>query len=324
MGWHRIFEIDSTDDFDRLALETFRHQYETVPVYRKFCQLLRTNIEAVRHLEQIPFLPVEFFKSHRIISGQQQVQAIFESSGTTASIPSKHYVTDLQLYQKSFTEAFRKLVGAPEEMVILALLPSYLERQGSSLVYMADRLIELTNNQLSGFYLDRYDKLIATLETCEANRQPTLLLGVTFALLELAEKHPLKLEYTTIMETGGMKGRRKELVREEVHSKLISAFKVGQVYSEYGMTELLSQAYSRGGGRFTTPPWMKVLTRDTDDPLGYVHGRTGGINVIDLANQYSCSFIATQDLGKTHPDGSFEVLGRFDHSDIRGCNLMAL
>lgn len=318
------FDIRSAKQFTQKALEIFRLQYDTVPVYRKFCDLLKIDQYSVNQLDQIPFLPVELFKTHKILAKGMEPQTIFESSGTTGSTPSSHYIANLELYQHSFTRAFTKFIGKPSEMVILALLPSYLERQGSSLVYMVDQLIHLTGDDRSGFFLDQYDKLIATLRECEEEGKRTLLLGVTYALLDLAEHHKMDLNSTMIMETGGMKGRRKELVRQEVHGQLSEAFGIKDIHSEYGMTELLSQAYSKGKGRFLTPPWMKVLTRDPEDPFAIVKGRTGGINVIDLANRYSCSFIATQDLGRVHNDDTFEVIGRFDHSDIRGCNLMAL
>jgi len=324
MGGYPLFNIRTRSEFSRLALDTFRFQYESVPVYRKFCTLLKIDAQKVDGVEKIPFMPVELFKDHKVISQDHKAMTIFESSGTTGTTPSRHFIADPEMYRQSFETAFRKMVGDPENMVILALLPSYMEREGSSLVYMANQLIKLSADKRSGFYLNQYRELTETLKSCESDKKPTLLLGVTFALLELAERFPTDLGSTIVMETGGMKGRRKEMVREEVHRELKEAFGLQHIYSEYGMTELLSQAYSAGNGRFRCPPWMQILTRDPEDPFSMITGRTGGINVIDLANRYSCSFIATQDLGKLHQDGSFEVIGRFDHSDIRGCNLMAL
>ena len=317
-----IFSIKSSEDFERLAIEIFRYQYENTKVYRQFCDLLKVVPASVKKIENIPFLPIEFFKSHRVISKSVSETIIFTSSGTTGSITSKHYVSDLSLYEKSFLKAFELIYGNPSQYAILALLPSYIERGGSSLVYMADSLIKTSDIEHSGFYLKDTNALIEKLNFLEKTNQKTILLGVSYALLDLTEKQNFKLKNTIVMETGGMKGKRKELVKDELHSILQNGFGVDRIHSEYGMTELLSQAYSKGEGFFYAPPWMKILTRDTEDALSFVEGKTGGINVIDLANIYSCSFIATQDLGRTGEDGSFEVLGRFDASDIRGCNLM--
>ncbi|WP_410006888.1 acyl transferase [Aequorivita nionensis] len=319
-----IFNINTYEDFDRLALEVFRFQYNNVLVYRTFCNLLNTNVSEVKTVEHIPFLPIQFFKSNEIISENLTEQIVFTSSGTTGSITSKHYVADLKLYEKSFLKAFEKQYGNPSSFTILALLPSYLERDGSSLIYMVESLIEKSNNPNSGFYLYETDALIEKLNFLEDSGQKTILIGVSYALLDLIEKRRFQLKNTIVMETGGMKGRRKEMIKEELHQILKKGFGVQKIHSEYGMTELLSQAYSVGDGLFSCPPWMKILTRDTEDAFSYTLGKTGGINVIDLANLYSCSFIATQDLGKTFDDGTFEVLGRFDSSDIRGCNLMIL
>ncbi|HLT49443.1 MAG TPA: hypothetical protein VKZ90_03255 [Aequorivita sp.] len=319
-----IFNINTHEDFDRLALEVFRFQYNNVLVYRTFCNLLNTNVSEVKTVEHIPFLPIQFFKSNEIISENLTEQIVFTSSGTTGSITSKHYVADLKLYEKSFLKAFEKQYGNPSSFTILALLPSYLERDGSSLIYMVESLIEKSNNPNSGFYLYETDALIEKLNFLEDSGQKTILIGVSYALLDLIEKRRFQLKNTIVMETGGMKGRRKEMIKEELHQILKKGFGVQKIHSEYGMTELLSQAYSVGDGLFSCPPWMKILTRDTEDAFSYTLGKTGGINVIDLANLYSCSFIATQDLGKTFDDGTFEVLGRFDSSDIRGCNLMIL
>ncbi|WP_340064473.1 acyl transferase [Ascidiimonas aurantiaca] len=325
MNRQNVFNISSSSHFETLALEVFNYQYTHNPVYQNFCSYLKVHPQNVQSLKQIPFLPIQFFKSHKIISGSRPAEKIFTSSGTTGSTVSKHFVTYLDLYIKSFQTAFRQFYGPAQQYVILALLPSYLERDGSSLIYMTQHLIESSGHKESGFYLHDLHSLHSLLRDLESKNVKTLLLGVTFALLDFAEKYPMPLKNTFIMETGGMKGRRKEMIRDEVHKILCNAFKVPEIHSEYGMTELLSQAYSKGKGVFRCPPWMKVLTRDTEDPLSFqTSGRTGGINVIDLANIYSCSFIATQDLGKVYEDGSFEILGRFDHSDIRGCNLMAL
>lgn len=319
-----IFNINSSEDFERLAIEIFHFQYENVSVYRNFCSLLGKNPATVKHVENIPFLPIQFFKNHKVITEHLTEQAIFTSSGTTGAITSKHYVADVKLYEKSFLKAFTKQYGNPSEFAILALLPSYLERGGSSLIYMAEHLIEKTNNPNSGFYLYEIDALIAKLELLEESGQKTILIGVSYALLDLIEKRKFQLKNTIVMETGGMKGRRKEMIKEELHEILKRGFGVPKIHSEYGMTELLSQAYSIGDGIFSCPPWMKILTRDTEDALSFTFGKTGGINVIDLANLNSCAFIATQDLGKTFADGTFEILGRFDSSDVRGCNLMVL
>ena len=320
----KIFTPHTESSFVELALEIFEYQYHNLKPYGQFCQLLDRNPKQVNKLEEIPFLPIEFFKDYALSDQVDVTQAIFTSSGTTGSVPSKHFVRDLDLYHLSTDLAFRQFVGDPAEMAILALLPAYLERSGSSLVHMVDRLIRQSGHSESGFYLDDLLELAGKLKQLEAEGQPCLLIGVSFALLDLIEQGPFHLQQTLVMETGGMKGRRKEIVREELHAELAKGFGVDEIWSEYGMTELLSQAYSGGNGIFQTPSWMKVLTRDPEDPLSWVSGASGGINVIDLANVHSCSFLATQDLGRVYPDGSFEVLGRFDHSDIRGCNLMVL
>jgi len=319
-----IFNINSSEDFERLTIEVFHFQYENVAVYKQFCDLLNIRPSDVKCIEQIPFLPIQFFKSHKIVAKNLEVDTIFTSSGTTGSISSKHYVSDLRIYEKSFQKAFEKVYGKPKDFAILALLPSYLEREGSSLIYMVKKLIEKSNNQNSGFYLNEIDELIEKLDLLEKTGQKSILIGVSYALLDLIEKRKFQLKNTIVMETGGMKGRRKEMIKEELHEILKKGFDVSKIHSEYGMTELLSQAYSKGNGIFSCPPWMKILTRDTEDALSYTIGKTGGINVIDLANLHSCAFIATQDLGKTFKNGTFEIIGRFDASDIRGCNLMVL
>lgn len=318
----KIFDISSLEEFNAIALEVFQYQYLKVKVYREFCDLLKVNPSNINSTKDIPFLPIQFFKSHQVNLDSTKIEKIFTSSGTTGSITSKHYVSDINLYKKSFKKVFTQFFGEVEHLTILALLPSYLEREGSSLVYMVDNLIKRSKNPNSGFYLDNTSDLIEKLEFLEKTNQKTILLGVSYALLDLIEIKQFKLNNTIIMETGGMKGRRKEMIKEELHSILKKGFGVPQVYSEYGMTELLSQAYSKGDGLFTCPAWMKVITRDTEDAQTYIKQKTGGINVIDLANLNSCSFIATQDLGKINLDGSFEILGRFEDSDIRGCNLM--
>jgi phenylacetate-coenzyme A ligase PaaK-like adenylate-forming protein len=318
-----IFHLRTKTDFRSVALEVFHFQYGQNTVYRKFVDSLGVKPSLVKTYKEIPFLPIEFFKTHPVVCGSFEPEAVFESSGTTGMTTSRHYVKKLLLYEKSLLEGFRLFFGHPEETVFLALLPSYLERTGSSLVHMADRLIRLSGRPESGFYLHNYRQLAQRLAVLQRQKVKVILLGVTYALLDLAEQYPMDFPGLIVMETGGMKGKRREMVREELHGILQKAFGVQNIYSEYGMTELLSQAYSRGKGLFSTPPWMKVLIRDVNDPLSYVaKGKSGGINVIDLANLYSCSFIATQDLGKLHSQGQFEVLGRFDNSDVRGCNLL--
>ena len=320
-----IFQINSKKEFEKITLKVFRHQYDNNLVYQQFCNFLKKDKNNVKTVLEIPFLPIQFFKSHEVLSSKDAVQTTFTSSGTTGMQTSKHLVTDVSWYEESYRLAFSEFYGNIEDYCVLALLPSYLEREGSSLIHMVEDLITLSNHQDSGFYLNNYDELISKLIELDNSGQNVLLIGVTFALLDLIEKQNFQLKNTIIMETGGMKGKRKEMIREELHSLLCNGFGVSKIHSEYGMTELLSQAYSLGDGVFECPPWMHILIRDTEDALTYVaEGKTGGINVIDLANINSCSFIATQDLGKKQPNHSFEVLGRFDNSDIRGCNLMVI
>jgi len=320
-----IFHIASKKEFEKITLKVFRHQYDNNLVYQNFCNLLKKNKMNVKSIAEIPFLPIQFFKSHDVISSTDPVQITFTSSGTTGTNTSRHLVTDLNYYEESFRLGFSQFYGNIEDYVVLALLPSYLEREGSSLIYMVEDLIERSNQPESGFYLHNYDELTEKLIALDNSGQNVILIGVTYALLDLIEQQNFQLKNTIIMETGGMKGKRKEIIREELHDILCKGFGVSKIHSEYGMTELLSQAYSLGDGIFECPPWMEILIRDTEDALSYVsEGKTGGINVIDLANFNSCSFIATQDLGKKYPNHSFEVLGRFDNSDIRGCNLMVL
>lgn len=325
MDHEKIFSISSEEEFHEVSMEVFNFQYSSNPVYRKFCDLLKVIPEQVNEISKIPFLPIQFFKSHEILSSKNTIERTFTSSGTTGKETSKHYLSDLSLYEASFTKAFYHFYGDIKNYVVLALLPSYLEREGSSLIYMVNYLIEKSGHPQSGFYLNNLSELKNTMITLDEAGKKVLLIGVSFALLDLVETHQFKLKNTVVMETGGMKGRRKEMIREELHQILRTAFGVDKIHSEYGMTELLSQAYSKGNGIFECPPWMKILIRDPEDALeNLAPGKTGGINVIDLANLYSCAFIATQDLGKRHNDGSVEILGRFDSSDVRGCNLLIL
>lgn len=322
---NRIFDIKDQSDFWECALGIFNYQYENNSVYAQFVKSLKKDTYAVKTVTELPFLPVEFFRNHRIVTGNLPVEMTFESSGTAATVPGRHFVNDLTLYEESFLRSFMLFYGDPREYLIAALLPSYTEREGSSLVYMVDRLMKRSRYPLSGFYKENTEDLIAAIMESKGKNHKTLLIGVSFALLDMAEKLSSDLSGVIIIETGGMKGRRKELIRSELHTILKEKFNVLSIHSEYGMTELMSQAYSKGDGLFYCPPWMRVLIRDPQDPLTLYSetGKTGGINIIDLANFNSCSFIATSDLGRLHDDGGFEVLGRFDNSDVRGCNLMA-
>ena len=323
MNSQQIFDIENEDEFADRCLRIFRHQASRNKVYADFIDLLGISPENIDELRKIPFLPIQFFKSHQVVVSPMEAEAVFTSSGTTGSVTSRHVVGNLNLYRESVTKAFNLFYGPIENYTILALLPSYLERKGSSLVYMADELIRRSDSPDSGFYLNNLQDLSEKLQDLDKKGEQILLLGVSFALLDLIGIKRFKLKNTIVMETGGMKGKRKEMVREELHRILKHGFGVDRIHSEYGMTELLSQAYSDGEGVFTCPPWMKISIRDPEDPFSYLKkGRTGGVNVIDLANFNSCSFIATQDLGRIRTDGSFEIVGRFDHSDIRGCNLM--
>jgi len=320
---NRIFTATSDQAFHELALMEFHYQYQYNPVYRQYCDLLRIDPLRIEDVEHIPFLPIEMFKKHRILAGDRQWEKVFASSGTTGMEHSKHYVRKLALYRASFTKAFEWFYGDVSDYCILGFLPGYAENPHSSLIYMVDELIRLSGHSASGFYLNDQHTLSQKMRELEQQGQKTLLLGVSFALLDLAEQHRFNLRNILVMETGGMKGRREEITREELHRQLTQSFGLEKIHSEYGMAEMLSQAYSQGNGRFNAPPWMRVKIRDFYDPFHY-HGtgKRGGINIIDLANIYSCPFLETKDIGKLHPAGSFEVLGRFDYSDIRGCNLL--
>lgn len=312
-----IFSIATQTDFDRVALEVFRFQAEACAPYREYLELLGVDPAAVECPKQIPFLPIELFKSHRVYCGSNPPQQIFTSSSTTGQTPSRHYVADLRIYEEAFTRSFELFYGPAEQTAIYALLPNYLEREGSSLIYMVEGLIRRGGG---GFYLYDHDALLRDME---AHQGKKILLGVSYALWDLAEEQRGALRDVIVMETGGMKGRREELPREEFHRLLCDAFGVQSIHSEYGMAELMSQAYSDGNGIFRTPPWMRICVRDLNDPFRLLpNGATGGVNLIDLANLYSCSFLQTQDLGKVYDDGSFRILGRISGSEIRGCNLL--
>ena len=325
---HKIFNLNN-EGFEALALEVFNFQAQNNAVYRDFVHALQITPSSVRSLPQIPFLPIRFFKSHEVRAGEFEPQTVFESSGTTGSISSRHFVKDLALYEESFAKGFEFFYGSVKNYCIIGLLPSYLEKKAclpagrlSSLVYMVDKLIQLSEHPQNGFYLNEYEQLATVLQELEKREHKTLLIGVTFALLDFAEQFSFPLEHTFVMETGGMKGRKREMIREEVHALLKKSFSLDEIHSEYGMTELLSQAYSKEKGIFNCPPWLKILMRDEEDPFLIKYEGPGTINVIDLANIFSCSFIATDDVGKLYPDGSFEVLGRVGGSDLRGCSLM--
>ncbi len=323
MNKQQVFSINNERQFIDTALQIFRRQAENCLVYRKFLDGLKINPTNIHSIQDIPFLPIEFFKSHKVLSTTDSVEITFTSSGTTGIITSSHYISDVSWYTESFRKAFTLFYGDIKNYTVLALLPSYLEREGSSLIYMAEDMIKQSGKPGSGFFLYNHEELYQLLKKQEEAQKPTILIGVTFALLDFIEQYTLNSPELIVMETGGMKGRRKEMIREELHHKLCKGFGVEAIHSEYGMTELLSQAYSKGNGIFNCPPWMKIITRDTNDPMTTLNNdKAGGINVIDLANFNSCSFIATQDLGKVYADNSFEVLGRFDNSDIRGCNLL--
>lgn len=318
-----IFYIKSAGEFNAMALNIFKFQAQNCTVYREYIFHLGIDTSEITEVTQIPFLPISFFKSHRVLSSNDPIEVTFSSSGTTGMVQSSHLVTNAKLYEQSYLQAFTEFYGPVTDYCFLALLPSYQQRSGSSLIYMVNDLIEKSKHPQSGYFLYNHDELLQTLLDLKAKKQKTVLIGVTYALLDFIENFDIHFPELIVMETGGMKGKRKEMVREELHEQLTKGFGVKAIHSEYGMTELLSQAYSLGEGIFNCPNWMKVLIRDTNDPLSLIpDGKTGGINVIDLANINSCSFIATQDLGRINTDQSFEVLGRFDNADIRGCNLL--
>lgn len=312
--------------FSTVALTLFRFQYEYCPVYRAFCDALKVNVATVTELSKIPFLPISFFRSHRVVSGNQDADAelLFESSGTTAEQTSRHFVASKSVYEDSLSLGFRAFYGDPREYTILALLPSYLERPNASLVYMAKSLMSQSGSESNGFFLDEWAELAGRIQELELAGKKTLLLGVTFALLDFADAFPMALNHTIVMETGGMKGRKKEMTREEVHVHLKERFGLLAIHSEYGMTEMLSQAYSLRDGVFSPSPTMCVMVRDINDPLDVSPQGSGALNVIDLANIYSCSFIATDDMGAVSRDGSFTVAGRLDHTILRGCSQMVI
>ncbi len=319
----QIFNIKTEEEFNSAALSVFKHQANHNPIYKEFLQILGKEVGSIENYRQIPFMPIQFFKTREVIEEQKEAEIVFSSSGTTGMVTSQHLVADLNWYERSFRLAFEEFYGDVGEIAVLALLPNYLERSGSSLIYMVDDLIKNSHQDESGYFLYNHQDLKSTLEALKQKGTKTILFGVTYALLDFVEEFKVDFPELIVMETGGMKGKRKEMIREELHAILSTGFGVSKIHSEYGMTELLSQGYSKGDGLFKTPAWMKILIRDTNDPLTLIDDKkTGAINVIDLANYHSCSFIATQDLGKYHPDGSFEILGRFDNSDIRGCNLL--
>jgi len=319
----QIFNIKTEEEFNNAALSVFKHQANHNPIYKEFLQILGKEVRTIENYRQIPFMPIQFFKTREVMEEQKVAEIVFSSSGTTGMVTSQHLVADLSWYERSFKLAFEEFYGDVKDIAILALLPNYLERSGSSLIYMVDDLIKNSHQDESGYFLYNHQDLKITLETLKQKGTKTILFGVTYALLDFVEEFQVDFPELIVMETGGMKGKRKEMIREELHAILSRGFGVSKIHSEYGMTELLSQGYSNGDGLFKTPAWMKILIRDTNDPLTLIDDKkTGAINVIDLANYHSCSFIATQDLGKYHPDGSFEILGRFDNSDIRGCNLL--
>ncbi|MFN8287840.1 MAG: acyl transferase [Chitinophagales bacterium] len=317
--WDSIFTVNE-QNFESVALQVYEYQYKQVEVYRLFNESLRITPAMVKRLADIPFLPIQFFKSHPVIAESKTAQKIFESSGTTGVVTSRHRVADLNLYEQSFIKGFELFYGSVTDYVILGLLPSYLERNNSSLVYMVDALMKVSGQPEDAFFLYENEKLNTLLLQLKAKGKKVILVGVTFALLDFAEQFTLNFPELIIMETGGMKGRRAELTREEVHEKLKAAFGVPHIHSEYGMTELLSQGYSKGEGIFECVPWMKIVLRDMYDPFK-IETQSGAINVIDLANLYSCSFIATNDVGRMHGN-QFEILGRMDNAELRGCNLM--
>ncbi len=318
-----IFNIKSDEGFEEIALQLFKYQIINNPIYKNYAKLVLRNKTPI-NIYEIPFLPIDFFKSNEVICKNKNVETIFLSSGTGGD-RSKHLISDIELYKQSFLKSFELFYGDVSQYCILSLLPNYREQGASSLVYMVDELIKESKNKLSGFYLNNYKKLAETINVLEEKNQKTILFGVTYALLDFAEQFPTKLKSTIIIETGGSKGKRKEYIKEELHNILKQSFCLENIHSEYGMTELLSQSYSKSNGVFKSPPWKKIIIRDPHDPFSIVEtNKTGGINIIDLANIYSCPFIATQDVGKIFEDGTFSIMGRFDNSDLRGCNQLTV
>ncbi|MBS1652761.1 MAG: acyl transferase [Bacteroidetes bacterium] len=321
----KIFEINSDATFEETAIEVFKHQYQHNQIYQNWSNYLSRTPNNVHTINNIPFIPIEFFKTQQIISSPINANTVvFESSTTTSSTPSKHFINDISIYEKSFTSAFNFFFGNIKDYCILALLPNYLERKNSSLVYMVKKLMENSNNINNAFYLNDFQKLKTVIESLKQQNQKTILIGVSYALIDFSN-YGIKLnDNFIVIETGGMKGTRKELLKNELHALLKQNFEITKIYSEYGMTELLSQAYSLGNAFFESPPWLKFKLRDVNDPLQIINTpyKTGGINIIDLANINSCSFIASSDLGRLNSLGKIELMGRFDNSDIRGCNLM--
>ena len=320
---NKILNISSSQEFEKYSIEIFNYQFEKNTIYREFCKLTGKNPSNIRSSFEIPFLPIQFFKTHKIISSNQPIKKTFYSSGSTKNNLSKHHIIDLKLYEDCFFKIFMDFYGSPSQYNIIALLPTYLENKNSSLIYMVNKLIEKSENKHSGFYLDNYKELKEKLLYLEEGDKKTILFGVSYALLNLIDFHKFKLKKTIIIETGGMKGKRKELIKSELHQMLKIGFGVKNINSEYGMTELISQAYSIHNEKFKSPPWMKIYIRESEDPMNIkTDNKSGGINIIDLANYNSCSFIATDDLGKLDKDGNFEILGRLDNSDQRGCSLL--
>ncbi len=319
----QLFSIDDPEIFLDLSLAAFRHQYQFNRVYKAFCNGLGIEETSVKTLYDIPFLPIELFKEHEVVTGEGTIQKKFKSSGTTDGHQSVHFLLDEEWYRKTLLEGFTRVFGDPSLYSFIALLPGYVERPDSSLIYMVNELMKKSNQRKHDFFSEPGNDFIKAIELNQQNNIATILFGVSFSLLEFANKHPISLQGIKLIETGGMKGRMEEITRDQLHTILKTQLQLNEIYSEYGMTELLSQAYSTQQGEFTSPPWMHVLIRETNDPRSYQDlNKTGGMNIIDLANIHSCCFIATGDLGKKTNPNTFEVLGRFDNADIRGCNLL--
>ena len=317
----KIFNVDDKN-FEQIAFEVFQFQYTNNNIYKSYCDLLEKTPSNIGDISGIPFLPISFFKSHSVIC-TKKYDKVFHSSGTTNENLSKHYVSDIHIYEQSFLKNFIDNYGDPKDYVILGLLPNYMENENSSLIYMVNNLIKLSESNDSGFFLKEYDFIIEKMKSLARENKKIILIGVSYALLDLTESKNLNFENTIIIETGGMKGRRREMIKKELHETLKERTGLKKIHSEYGMTELLSQAYSKGDGIFSCPNWMRVFIRDINDPnFLYSNNKSGGINIIDLANINSCSFIATEDMGSLHKNGNFEIMGRIDHADTRGCNLL--